>query len=533
MSNAAGPLLEVRPVLGPPDTILAASPSKSATHRAILLGSRTSHTFIENPLMSMDTAASLRVATALGARVSAEPVTDAGRRLLGRLGDGVVEIEALTPLDEEAGIPNTWEGVVLDDILGRMAPEVPKPLLASQVQLHIEGGSHAPLSGRVDLGNSGTTLRIATALAAFSGAHLAFVGDQSLMTRPMTPLVDALTTLGAKVEARGENGRPPVVISGAPTGHEVEIRGDISSQFISALLIGAQGGPGLTLRVTTPLKSAPYVDVTTRLIERFGGVVKTQNFESESDNATSGVGPTYEVPAGGALSPTHVFVPGDYSSAAFPLVAAAVTGGRVSLTGMDEHSEQGDRAILATLEAAGCEILWSADPEHPGGSLLTCLAPVGPPKAFTHSFANTPDLFPALAVLAARAAGRSSLVDAAHVRVKECDRIAAMAAGLQALGIAAEESPDALLVDGQPGAPVEAALLQSHDDHRILMAFSMLGLAGPGPLYITDPGCYHVSYPRFRLDVDALGGETRVVDHEAAMNSIARETPGASPEARP
>jgi len=149
--------LEVRPAPGPTDALLVASPSKSATHRGILLGLLTPHTVLENPLLSRDTVASLRVATALGARTSAEAVSDAGRRLLGALGgDGPAELRAVhaashNAATERAGVSQVWKGVALDGVLGRVSPDVPKPLLAAQVRLHIEGPARVdPVVDRVD-----------------------------------------------------------------------------------------------------------------------------------------------------------------------------------------------------------------------------------------------------------------------------------------------------------------------------------------------------------------------------------------------
>lgn len=516
MKVPKGPFLEVHPVLVPPNALLLASPSKSATHRAILIGALTPHTVIENPLVSEDTLASLRLAETIGARTSAEPATETGKRLLGTVGRGLVEAEALDPdgHDADADVPRRWACLPLSPLLAQ--GRVPRPLLAAQVRLHVErsGPKVRIRSDTVDVMNSGTTLRLGTALAALGDTDVRLDGDASLRTRPMGPLLDALAALNAEVSAEGTDARPPVHVRGPLKPGRTELSGEVSSQFVSALLVAAQAIDGPTeVALTTPPRSAPYIRLTIETLARFGGVVEERKEKGAK-------GPIFAVPGPRPLRATRYVVPGDWSSAAFPLVAAAVTGGRTILAAMERDGPQGDRAVLDVLEATGCTVTWEPDPERAGAELLSVSAPVGPLKPFEHGFADTPDLFPALAVLAARTDGTSRLYDAAHVRLKECDRVAAMAEVLDAVGVPVEEEKEALIVHGAADRPLRAAILDTRDDHRILMAAAVLGLVGPGPFWLSGPASYHVSYPRFRMDLDALGGESRVVDEaEVALDA--------------
>lgn len=528
-----GALLEVRPALVPPRAILLASPSKSATHRGILVGALTPHTVVTNALLSEDTVASLRLAIALGARVTAEPTTEAGARMLERLGDGLDTFEAVEPEahpsadspDEAAAapVPRRWRGLDLVRFIGPWPTRIPRPLLAARLDLHVERYTEAPRprADEVDLQNSGTTLRLGAAIAALGDRPVTLTGDDSLRTRPMGPLLEALAMLGADTASEGEDGRPPVTVGGPLTGGTATMRGDVSSQFVSGILIAAQRAPApVTLELTTPLRSKPYVALTQELLARFGGHVEAR---PAKDGAR---GPSFHVDGPVALDAVRYLVPGDFSSAAFPLVAAAVTGGEVCMAALEPDAVQGDRAVVETLEAAGCTATWEADPERPGGHLLTLEAPAGRLAAFEHGFADTPDLFPPLAVLAACADGTSRLHDAAHVRLKESDRVAGMARMLAACGVKVEESEDALVVHGDPDLQVPPCLIESHDDHRLLMAAVLLGMRGPGPVYADHPSAYHVSYPRFRGDMDLMGAETRIVDKEAVEADLATTPTG-------
>ncbi len=508
-------LLEVTAAQSPPDAVLPASASKSVTHRAILQGVLTSHTCIERPLLAADTYASLQLANALGATLSVEPLTPAANRLLATLHkDGVTQIASRH--GPQNGLPGEWEGIPLDTVLQQNKTKPPAPLMAAVLRLHVEGphpGSTGPMPAlpvneqQVDLGNSGTTLRLGTALAALGDRPITLTGDASLHTRPMAPLVQALKELDVQCEAEGEAGRAPITIQGPlsqKTRDEAMLDGNVSSQFISALLLAGHGAPPLRVRVGGRPASAPYVRLTIETLEQSGGHVDQEDKSTPQESI-------FQVPAGSRLQASRMVVPGDYSSASFPLVAAAITGGKVTLKGLDPESAQGDRFILHALEQAGCSVQWEND-EQPDGPLLHVRAPENSLHAFTLDLNATPDLLPPLGVLAARATGTSRLTGLAHARIKETDRLAATAKGLQALGFHVVEEDDAIEITGDPTLPIPETRIETHSDHRILMSFAVLALTGPGPLLLDHPSCYHVSYPRFRLDLDELGAATRVID---------------------
>ncbi len=504
-------LLEVHGGKHPPDAELAASASKSITHRAVLMGLLVPHLRIENPLLAADTAASLRLAHALGATSSAEPLTPAASRLLASLQkDGLQTIHARH--GDQDNLPSQWDGIELTRILRPDDPHLPAALLAAPVHLHVEGphaGTHTkPLPvqhDKVDLGNSGTSLRLGAALAALGDRPITLTGDDSLLQRPMGPLADALQELGATCTLQGENGRPPVQVQGPITGQEATLEGGVSSQYVSALLLAAHGSAHpLTLRIQGRLASAPYIRLTTGLLADLGARIDQRPGAEET---------VYQVLRDSRLHAGVLKVPGDWSSAAFPLVAAAVTRGRVRLSGLERESPQGDRVVLDALQQAGCRIEWRAGTT--GKKDLLELSPGERPlQAVKLDLNATPDLLPPLGVLAARASGTSRFTGIAHARIKETDRIAATAKGLSALGFDVFEEEDALEITGDATIPLPEATIETHGDHRILMAFAVLALTGPGPVRLTEPGCYHVSYPRFRLDLDALGGSSSVVAQE-------------------
>jgi 3-phosphoshikimate 1-carboxyvinyltransferase len=279
-----------------------------------------------------------------------------------------------------------------------------------------------------------------------------------------------------------------VEVTGPLRGGTVSIPGSVSSQFLSSLLLACPLAPeDATLRVLPPILSGPYVDVTRHLVRSFGGVVEAAGNE-------------FHISGGQRYTPTDVVVPGDFSSAAFPLAAAAISHGDVTVDGLDPNAPQGDRRIADLLASFGASVTLRADAVHVRGEVL---------RAQTVDVGATPDLFPILAVLASQAAGESRFVNGAHLRLKESDRIETTVALLKAMGVDATGTPDGCVVRGP--AELRGARIASHGDHRILMAAAVAGLVARGPVQITDPWCFRVSYPRFLDDFRALGARMEVV----------------------
>ena len=256
-------------------------------------------------------------------------------------------------------------------------------------------------------------------------AHLS--GDASLQKRPMGPLLEALTSLGARGSSVSGDGRPPIEVEGVLRGGRVSLSGSISSQFLSSLLIACPLAANPSeIRVLPPRRSEPYVEVTRQMVRAFGVEIVVDE-------------DAYLVPGGRTYHPTDVDIPGDFSSAAFPLVAAAITGGDVTVEGLDLGSPQGDRRIAQLLEMFGARVDLVEDRMRVRSGDLT---------GQTVDVSNTPDLFPILAVLATQANGETRFVNGDHLRVKESDRIASTVAMLRALGARAEPTPDGCVVHG-------------------------------------------------------------------------------------
>lgn len=337
----------------------------------------------------------------------------------------------------------------------------------------------------LDCANSGTTLRLLAGTAARFGQPVSLTGDASLRSRPNGPLLDALRTLGARTESVA--GQAPLTIQGPIRSGAVAFPPESSSQFASSLLLALPFVNGSsTVALAPPVSSSPYLDVTLDVASRAG-------LEVREATAANG-GRLFEVPGDQTVHASHLAVDGDWSSAAFPLAAAAVTGGRVTVKGLDVSGRQGDRAIVEFLGAFGCATVLTADGLTLQGGPLT--------SPGTVDVRATPDLFPILCVVAAVARGVTRFTGGAALRGKETDRIAAMADGLRRLGVDAQERIDGLEV---VGGTLRGASVESRGDHRIHMAFAVAGLVATGTTRIDDPACADVSFPHFHEALTACG----------------------------
>ncbi|MFP4170204.1 MAG: 3-phosphoshikimate 1-carboxyvinyltransferase [Methanomassiliicoccales archaeon] len=351
----------------------------------------------------------------------------------------------------------------------------------------VEGGELDCPEETVDAGNSGTTIRLLAGAASLLPCTTVLTGDSSLRRRPMGPLVHALNELEVKCMATQAKDRAPLMIRGPNRGRKAHIRGDVSSQFISSLLLSSPPkNVDTDLILTTPLKSRPYVDITLEMMESFGAVCEPR-------------GSGYHVPGCQRYVPVDYRVPGDFSSAAFPLVAGALTG-RVRVTGLTEDTCQADRVILDILRQFQARVMVQGDSvEVEGGELRGGEVDLG----------NSPDLFPIVAVLATQARGESRLFNAAHLRHKESDRIAATVSFLREMGALVRETRDGCVVSGPCG--LRGAEVVSHGDHRILMAAAVAGMVAQGDTIIDEGKCYSVSYPTFLQDLRSLGAEMELI----------------------
>jgi len=337
------------------------------------------------------------------------------------------------------------------------------------------------------LGNAGTAFRPLTAVLALADGHYELSGVPRMHERPIGDLVDALRLAGARIDWLGKPGFPPLAISprvrgGGPA--RVRVRGDVSSQFLSALLMAlAWAGEGARIEVVGDLISKPYVELTLGLLARFGVSVGREGWSA------------FEIPAGSALrSPGTLPVEGDASSASYFLAAGALGGGPVRVEGVGRASLQGDVAFAQVLEAMGATIAMGGDWIEASRSGRGAL------NAFDLDLNLIPDAAMTAAVLALFANGRSRIRNIASWRVKETDRIAAMAAELAKFGARVEAAADAIAIEpprdfapGGGGARVEVA---TYDDHRMAMCFSLAAF-GPRPVRILDPGCVAKTFPGY------------------------------------
>jgi 3-phosphoshikimate 1-carboxyvinyltransferase len=409
---------------------IAASPSKSYSHRALMLGLLADgRSHLKDVLLSGDTLATLRAAEMLGARA------------------------------EVKGSNVTMDGGKL------VCPE-----------------------DVIDAENSGTTIRIVAGIASLLPCATVLTGDSSVRNRPMQPLIDALNQLGVQCFSTRGNGMAPLVVRGPNRGEKCSIKGDVSSQFISSLLISSALKEVHTeIVLSTPLKSKPYVEMTMAMMRTFGASVEMSK---------SG----FLVPGRQRYSAQAYRVPGDYSSAAFPLVAGALTAG-VAVTGLDPEDKQGDKAIIDVLEGFG------ADVRHGSTSIR---ASVGDLEGSTVDLADAPDLFPIVAVLGSQARGTTEIINAEHVRLKESDRIRSTTDFLKVMGADARETKDGCVIKGP--CALKGGVVDSMDDHRILMAAAIAAMVAQGNTSINHGDCYKISYPRFLEDMTSLGAEMELME---------------------
>ncbi len=344
------------------------------------------------------------------------------------------------------------------------------------------GGPFPVKDADLFLGNAGTAIRPLTAALAIMGGRYRLSGVPRMHERPIGDLVDALRAVGADIGYLGSDGFPPLEIRpGRLRPGPVRVRGDVSSQFLTGLLLALPvAGEAVTIEVEGDLISRPYVEITLRTMARFGVVVERDDWH----RFTLAGGQRYR-------SPGLIHVEGDASSASYFLAAGAIGGGPVRVEGVGRNSIQGDVAFAEVLARTGAEVAMGAnwiESRGPGAAGLAAL------DLDCNEF---PDAAMTLAVLALFARGRTCLRNIASWRVKETDRIAAMANELRKLGAEVEEGPDYLCLSSPAaGSFVPGAVIETYDDHRMAMCFSLVCLGGVA-VRIRDPGCVAKTFPGY------------------------------------
>jgi 3-phosphoshikimate 1-carboxyvinyltransferase len=329
--------------------------------------------------------------------------------------------------------------------------------------------------------NSGTTMRFLTAMLALGRGRYRLDGVPRMRERPVDDLLAALRQLGVRAVSERDNGCPPVVVeSGGLAGGRTRIKGDISSQFLSGLLMAAPLASGeVIIDVDSPIVSWPYVALTVAMLRQWGFVIKTPS-------------PRQFIVPGGQSSPLRSYlIEPDASAASYFWAAAAVTGGEVYVEGLNGHSQQGDVRFLDVLEEMGCTVV-----QGEFGSTVRG----GPLRGVDVDMNDISDTVMTLGAVACFAEGPTTVRNVAHIRHKETDRLAALAAELRRVGAGVEEFADGLTITPRP---LRGAEVETYNDHRMAMSLALVGLRVPG-VVVKNPGCVGKTYPGFFTDLDKL-----------------------------
>ena len=425
--------------------VVKAPPSKSYSHRAVILASLAEGTSkLYDMLYSEDTLASIRVCEAFGAEIN--------------------------KTDDYLEVVGTG------------------------------GKLHNSSTGPIDLANSGTTLRLMASVAALCDNDVVLTGDDSLKTRPMGLLMDALYYLGVDVKSLNDNDRAPILIKPGYVGGETNIMGNVSSQFISSILISSPlSSNGVKLYVLPEFKSRPYVDMTLDIMRKFG--VKTiEGYYLKHDDCGKefqGCRVDEFIIRKQNYVACDYTVEGDYSSASYLLALIAINGGEARIKNLFRDSMQGDKYILDILQEMGVTVVRGED--------YVEIASDGRLKAVDVDLSNAPDLLITVAVLAAMADGTSNITGVAHARVKETDRIDTTCRELEKLDCRLVEFEDGMSITGG----VTSGVVDSHGDHRLAMAFSLIGVEHD--IEITNGEVFDVSFPDFIEAMGELGFELELI----------------------
>lgn len=337
----------------------------------------------------------------------------------------------------------------------------------------------------IDVANSGTTINFMLSASALVDGAVVLTGDASIRKRSSGVLLEALRDLGAEAFSTRGDGRPPFVVRGLLSGGRTELSAT-SSQYLSSLLISCPLSDGTTEIDVAMLNEAPYVNITLDWLTR-------QGIELERDGLKH-----FRIPGGQKYKAFKRRIPGDFSSATFFAVAAAVTDSKLRLLGLDMKDHQGDKEVIRMVEAMGANVDVASD------VVSICR---GELKGGEFDLNATPDALPAMAVAAALATGESRLVNVAQARDKETDRITVMAEELAKMGADVRELDDGLVIRG---GKLKGAHISGHHDHRIVMAFAVAGLAAEGETVIDTAESAAVTFPGFVELMTELGADVRL-----------------------
>lgn len=348
--------------------------------------------------------------------------------------------------------------------------------------LVIYGSKVKRVKAMINANESGSTIRFMIPIALVTGEPIEFRGENHLVKRPLDTFLEIFDLQGISYE-RGED-YLPLKVNGAIKSGLYKVRGDISSQFITGLLYALPMLNGdSTIEITTELESKGYIDLTLDMLKKFGITIENRNYKE------------FYIKGNQEYTPCDYTIEGDFSQSAFFLVADCL-GANIKLKAMNMDSHQGDKKILSDIEDFGSKIHYLED---------TLYADSVKTKGATIDFSQSPDLGPALTVLAALSSGKSEFINAGRLRIKECDRITCMREELEKLGANITENPDGMEIIGVDN--LTGGVIDSHNDHRVAMSFAMASLKASGDIKILNAGCVSKSYPNFWEVFERLGGK--------------------------
>ena len=387
--------------------------------------------------------------------------------LLAALAHGTTELTNLLDSDDVRHMLNALSALGIDYTLS--ADRTRGEITGNAGPLHAEGALE------LFLGNAGTAMRPLAAALCLGANDIVLTGEPRMKERPIGHLVDALCQGGANIEYLEQENYPPLRLRGGFTGGQVEVDGSVSSQFLTALLMTAPLAPQDTvISIKGDLVSKPYIDITLNLMKTFGVEIENQSYQR------------FVVKGGQQYhSPGHYLVEGDASSASYFLAAGAIKGGTVKVTGIGRNSMQGDIRFADVLEKMGATVTW-------GDDFIACTR--GELNAIDIDMNHIPDAAMTIATAALFAKGTTTLRNIYNWRVKETDRLFAMATELRKVGAEVEEGHDFIRIT--PPAHLKFADISTYNDHRMAMCFSLVALSDT-PVTILDPKCTAKTFPDY------------------------------------
>jgi 3-phosphoshikimate 1-carboxyvinyltransferase len=344
------------------------------------------------------------------------------------------------------------------------------------LKVHGLGGRFHPVKDELHVGDSGVTMNFLTSAAAFADKPVVLGGTPRLNERPIQEVVDGVRQLGARVDYLGAEGLPPVRVH--PTGlhgGRAAIHGAVTSQYFSSLVISTALAQGpVTLVCLDDMTERPYFDISTAMMADFGVTSVNHGYK------------TIDVAAPQTYRARDYLVEGDFSSASFLFLVAAVLGSTVRVEGLNQHSVQGDKRFLDLIERMGCTVVWDGSAvEVTGGDLV----------GIEEDMSDVPDLVPPLAVAAAFARGETRFTRVGHLVHKESNRVVAMETELKKMGVDARHDVETMTIVGNRDG-IHGATVSTYKDHRIAMSLAVAGLA-VGDQHVENPGCVAKSFPDF------------------------------------